>query len=824
MSPSPAFEARSRRAVLPALTVGSVLAAAASFVPAQASGQWTNRYPKVAGYSHHVYLEGYELPTLTNGPIDPAPSPDGATVAVSHRGWIWLLDLETGRARQVTSGGDMDFRPAWHPDGDRLVFVRDTGSDTRLVLTDRTGGAEEVLVDTPALDLDPAFAPDGRTLYFVSGAAGDLDIWALDMESREQRRVTDDDAIEMRPQPLPGDAGLVLLSKGIDQDRVELRPAAPGSPTRVLLRGSIWSQSRPATSPDGTMMVVNQPTQDGWELRLHGLADPGVSILLATGLPLTPAWGPDGAWIYFSEAGEDQVMTLERVAVNGGPVEILDVRAWEPAGPEGVVRVSTVREGTPIPVRMSASDASGHPVFPERGAVHFDGQNGRVFFYSDGLVELRAAAGPVTISAVQGLATPEVSTTVTVTPGRPADVSMDVLPVWDAQAGGWTSGDHHFHLNYGGPYDLDPSALLPRMAGEDLDMGTPLLANLHNRFEDQDLWGWESAGGGPRVRFGQEIRSHFLGHLGLMEIQDLHWPWIWGPGYQVYGTDDRTNGEVLSFGRGQGGLGYYVHPIMGPDPFAEENLASGPVELVVDAVLGDVDALEVVCLWSDERGTADLWHRLLSVGIPVAPSAGTDVMTDFYRTMAVGTTRVYARTGDATGWPAYVSALAEGRSFVTNGPFLDFAVNDAVPGDALPAGEVTWTLDVSTATDVDTVEVLVNGEVVWSGAGPSSSGSEHHTGQVDLPGGGWIAARAHGGPVSWPSMDSYPFAHTGPVWIGSRGSTDPDARRRAAGELLRMVLAQRERLIDGFAGAEIPRLLERFDRAEARLRAWVDGG
>ncbi|MEX1051381.1 MAG: hypothetical protein WEC54_07495, partial [Gemmatimonadales bacterium] len=63
-----------------------------------AGAQWTNRYPKLDGYSHHVYLEGYELPTMNVGPTDPAVSPDGSRVAFSARGWIWVLDVATGQA------------------------------------------------------------------------------------------------------------------------------------------------------------------------------------------------------------------------------------------------------------------------------------------------------------------------------------------------------------------------------------------------------------------------------------------------------------------------------------------------------------------------------------------------------------------------------------------------------------------------------------------------------------------------------------------------------------------------------------------------------
>ena len=44
--------------------------------------------------------------------------------------------------------------------------------------------------------------------------------------------------------------------------------------------------------------------------------------------------------------------------------------------------------GTDVAARLNAADAVGHPVVPEPGQVWFDGQHGRVFFYSPGAIEL----------------------------------------------------------------------------------------------------------------------------------------------------------------------------------------------------------------------------------------------------------------------------------------------------------------------------------------------------------------------------------------------------------------------------------------------------
>ena len=84
-----------------------------------------------------------------------------------------------------------------------------------------------------------------------------------------------------------------------------------------------------------------------------------------------------------------------------------------------------------------------------------------------------------------------------------------------------------------------------------------------------------------------------------------------------------------------------------------------------------------VCETYTRDRTAEAWYRFLNLGVPIALEAGTDVMTDYYRTMPIGTTRLYVHTGGATNFDAYWRGLREGRSFVTTGPMLQFTVDDA---------------------------------------------------------------------------------------------------------------------------------------------------
>ena len=792
--------------------------------------QWTNRYPKVAGFGHHVYLEGYELPTLGSGPTDPSASPDGASLAFSARGWLWLLDLQTGEARRLTRGGGMDSRPAWSPNGQRIAFVRDDGRDTRLLQIEVATGAVTEIVDTPAIDLDPAYSHDGGTVFYTSAEAGDFDLWQVELATGAKRRLTSDEGLELRPLPLPGGHEVVFVAKGQGLDRLTVLDRSTGQ-RRVLAEHPIASQMRPALHPDGRSVVVGMPSPDAWDLWLVDVGGGPPIRVVRGGMPLMPSWSGDGRTVYFVEADADRQFRLRRVARAGGEVSEVPVLSWTWGEATARLRIRTRNsdQRVPRPARLHIVDRDGHPVIPDSGQVWFDGQNGLVYFYSPGMMTLELPAGEVRVTAAAGFGTAAVSAVGRAVPGETALIDVQFAPLWGSQAEGWYSGDHHFHLNYGGPYTLRPDDLVLMMRGEDLDVGTPLMANLQTRVNDLEWFKWARPdASAPLIAFGQEIRPPF-GHLGLIGISTPYWPWFWGPGYSVFGTDDWLNGDALAHARRQRGVNAYVHPVMRPSPFPGNGEAPTglPLGLVPDAVLGDVDTLEVACLWSDELGTTDAWYRLLNVGVPIAPSAGTDVMTDFYRTMAVGTTRVYVKPEGPLTLQSYLEALRAGRSFVSTGPLLLLTAAGVEPGGVIQApagGPVAWELTAVSPLAFETVEVIVNGVSVWKAAGLRAPGRQTWKGTVTVPPGGWLAARVTGGSVQWPAMDSYPFAHTAPIWFRRIGSVDPAASRAAATELLQWMDVAQAQLLDRYDGVKVPAIAGRFEQARNRLEAIAAGG
>ena len=135
---------------------------------------------------------------------------------------------------------------------------------------------------------------------------------------------------------------------------------------------------------------------------------------------------------------------------------------------------------------------------------------------------------------------------------------------------------------------------------------------------------------------------------------------------------------------------------------------------------------------------------------------------------------------------------------------------------------VSWNLTVHSAVPYENLEVIVNGSVVWSKKGKTKPGSYQYQGRIRMPAGGWIAARVHGGVSQWPFLDSYPFAESGAIWIGDIGSTEKTARVTAAKELLQILKISQERLKTGYGEAPIPKLIDHFEKAEAKLSEIIE--
>src|ERR1051325_5715122 len=86
--------------------------------------------------------------TVDHGAQDPTVSPDGAQIAVSIFGKIWVMFIAGGEARQITEGLGWDTHPARSPDGQFIAYSHQLPSGTDLVVRNLLTGTANTLYHT----------------------------------------------------------------------------------------------------------------------------------------------------------------------------------------------------------------------------------------------------------------------------------------------------------------------------------------------------------------------------------------------------------------------------------------------------------------------------------------------------------------------------------------------------------------------------------------------------------------------------------------------------------------------------------------------------
>jgi hypothetical protein len=615
--------------------------------------------------------------------------------------------------------------------------------------------------------------------------------------------------------------------------------------------------------------VFDMRPEDWPEVVRACLGDPlpaglAVATLDAAGVGLRAGPVP-----YLLEGGATEVAVLldsrlgeaTRVEVGGTPVRVgadgveLVVRTLTGAGPDGIEVVVRAEAGAlPVgrarapaaepaararlrlraagPSRWSVVDDRGGAWFPEGCQPKWDFHD-RPFFHGNDL-ELEVPAAPLTVTCARGMEFAAAEATVTPEAGTTTAVALEPERLYETAARGWYGGDLHVHMNYSGDQVRGPDDAACMQLGEGLHLMSLVAANIgQTRVYDREAFEatagddlpWTTA---ERVaRFSVEYRNDLLGHVHALGLTGP--PARYHSGHE--GSDEPfdwpANAAVCQELRGLGGAVAYTHPVFSA---LEDGSPAGAFafprsvearELVADAALGLVDSVDLIGP-SDVEGTATLYHHLLSCGLRLAATAGTDVWLSHSRgplfSNPPGWARVYA---DLRGRPLSVAAFADavraGRTLATNGPWVELLVDGRAPGDPveaapgrrLPATVRCQGLGVERLELVGPDGVLAQAEA-GGGAAPAIDTA------VEVDGSTWLCAVARG-----PGHPSVPgpvvFAHTSPVWVEVAGRP---VRRPASARWLLDWLDRFEALLDEhgrFAGDD-----QRADVAAVvgRARSW----
>lgn len=263
-----------------------------------------------------------------------------------YTGDIYVVSVNGGARRALTSTPEQEYMPALSPNGRRIAYVRDAEPDPQLWLMNADGSGQHRLTSSPGEKLRPVWSPDGRRLAFMVWNrrlcepevvlwCPFTDIWAVNADGSGERKL-----LEQAMQPAWSPDGRRLLFQDFEPYTPATAPRlrvarGDGSNARTIFTGTMEQafRSPPAWSPDGKRIAFGTTTASLEHRVLVANADGGGRRRVAAGL--YPAWGPNGRSIALEQ---DTGVFVKRLA--GGRAKRVGVRGgfggscptWSPGG------------------------------------------------------------------------------------------------------------------------------------------------------------------------------------------------------------------------------------------------------------------------------------------------------------------------------------------------------------------------------------------------------------------------------------------------------------------------------------------------------------
>jgi hypothetical protein len=269
----------------------------------------------------------------------------------------------------------------------------------------------------------------------------------------------------------------------------------------------------------------------------------------------------------------------------------------------------------------------------------------------------------------------------------PNEVSFTMQRWIDPAKYGWFSGDHHVHAagcsHYENPSEgVKPEDMVRQILGEKLNVGSVLTWGPCYYYQKQFFTGKDDPLSKPDelMHYDLEVSgfpSSHAGHLVLLGLTDQDYPHC--VRIEQWPTWDLP---VLRWAKSQNALAGFAHSGWGlevkstalPSYEVPSFDGIGANEYIVDVTYpGTVDFVSA----GDTPYTWELniWYHTLNVGFRTRISGETDFpcITD----ARVGQGRVYAKIDGPLTYRAWLDALREGRSYVSDGRshLLDFSIN-----------------------------------------------------------------------------------------------------------------------------------------------------
>jgi hypothetical protein len=436
-----------------------------------------------------------------------------------------------------------------------------------------------------------------------------------------------------------------------------------------------------------------------------------------------------------------------------------------------------------------------------------------------GRTTLVVPQGKLKIEAMHGIVTEQAAMEIDLAGKELSTLRIPLKRIYDPAARGLSAGNTHVHLMKLTFAEADRYLrVVPRADGLDLVFLSILRRipderdYISNTFTEGDLG--RLSQGGVLFGNGEEHRHNFgpggegFGHVMLLNILKRIEPVSIGPGIMKEGTDGIPLQRGIRTARADGAMVIWCH-----NRFGHEDLPNWVGGLIHAQNIHD---------GGSHGSYEDTFYRYLNVGMKVPFSTGTDwFIYDF--------SRVYVPLAGELTAKNWLAALAAGKSYITNGVFLELDAGGKTIGDTLAAiagQEIAVTGRAVGRGNFSRVELVHNGVVVHSV--PAQALAGHFVAdlkyrlRVNEP--GWLALRiAQDAPAN--EFGKPLFGHTSPIYLEVAGRSI--FRRDVAQAMLAEMAASRQFIKSNARfgdAAEEAAVLRVYDEGIVTLKQRIDGG
>ena len=234
-----------------------------------------------------------------------------ATATDGSGPWLYVLDVQTRRARRASVGVERYLSVAGSIDGRRLVSTVSNPSSGLWMfpIADRTvDDRAAISVTVPSVT---AQAPrlSGDSLFYLSEKEGRRSLWRLKDGKATELWHPQDGGLRA-PASISPDGRLIALVVRTDRNRLQVMDTN-GANARPLA-DALNVRDAPSWSPDGKWLAT--AVADGL---VKVPADGGAPVRLVDGVVRQPVWAPDGKFILYAEALQGPGFTIKAVSPDG---------------------------------------------------------------------------------------------------------------------------------------------------------------------------------------------------------------------------------------------------------------------------------------------------------------------------------------------------------------------------------------------------------------------------------------------------------------------------------------------------------------------------